>query len=166
MSRQLAIGFVALIAVSPAIAADRTFPSGVSDAFEKLIDMGDGTYARRAVPSAPIASGVTLNALEAGHVFAGTAFNGGAVFTPTAGLTLFLLDGNAVPGTGAITGCPITGRTAGCFLRQWPVVANQTLSVSEIPPLLLSFGAVLVLSTTNQFTITPSAQGIFSGDVK
>lgn len=115
----------------------------------------------------------TSTAVESGHVFlsqsGGNAnnFYGGQVNTHASSVWVFLIDGTSIPANGTLGGCGDSVHASGCVAKWWQVAANSTISIdAAFGPIGLQNGAVLVCSSTGDFTLTLSATCLFSGDVQ
>lgn len=81
-------------------------------------------------------------------------FYGAQVCTAAVAGYLMLFDAIAAPPDGTVTPKKV-----------WAVAANTAIELDYVPPIRMSTGAVLVFSSTGQFTKTASATAFMSGEV-
>lgn len=151
----------------------------------------DATHATQVSPTnpLPVTSNAAVPATMVPTAFqstsAGTVLKGSAGtmvgfqannFNTTNGLTVMLLDGTAVPTTGAtIAACTgLSNQTNPCVMKEWgiPIAPTSTepgtLGVTWNPgPYITAFnGFVVLCSSTGPLTYTAAANCTFTGEVQ
>ena len=114
----------------------------------------------------------TASAVESSHVFKATGPSTAVDFqvNNTSGSTLWvmLFDAASAPtgGGAAVTGCTNAAASRPCVAKWYQIGANSTIGVTWAagPFLQLQSGQVLACSSTGPFTLTYSANCVFSGE--
>jgi|ERR1700722_9149088 len=79
-----------------------------------------------------------------------------------------LYDGNAVPVNGTLPGCANAQTGRPCIAKYYQLPANTTVGASWAPGpgIALQQGAILLCSSTGPYTLTLTANCVFSGDIQ
>lgn len=129
-----------------------------------------GTTASSADSCAHLLQPQASSALESSHIFKAigpsTAVDFQVNNTSASALWVFVFDAAAAPTAGAVTSCATSGSSRPCVAKWYQLPAASTIGVSWSPgPFLqLQTGQVIACSSTGPFTLTYSANCVFSGE--